>query len=450
MKPITDIEAERATLASCLADHATVGSVLAISAPDDFYDPTIRSIVATIAELDGLGWDTVQVAREIRRQSGEAVAKQAIGVMLELGNEPVSGRVLDHARAVQEASANRKVVSVLRSALAAAECRRVGEARELLTELDRIASGNPEIVSLQRLMANAYQLAMEPRAKSTLTWGHWQLDEMTGGLRDGHTGVIGAGTSQGKSSKVVHISKCNIDRGARVLIISNEDDDRVYGNRFLASYTGTSAKNIRDHCIAPDDHRKITAALQGNDDMPDEIRCARNAPMFLHVQDMPWERVALLIDQTILREQIDLVFLDYIQECWCETRYNSRQLELQAVARRFRAIVRKRRRAGIICSQLTGYEPGKPPSKEMARECKDIANGAEQILLLYTSEDERMANLDKSKEGTTGIVSLNWNPVSASYEKTERIDEAMSWADERYDGFSDASSDIDDAITGRY
>lgn len=438
MTPITDIDAERATLASCLANSKSVGPVLAIAAPDDFYDPTIRAVMATIAELDGLGWDTVQVAREIRRQSGEAAAKQAIGIMLELGAEPVSGRVLEHARAVQEASSNRKVISVLRSALAAAELRRVGEARELLVELDRINTGAPGAISLQRLMANSYQLAKEPRARSTLTWGHWQLDEMTGGLRDGHTGVIGAGTSQGKSSKVVHVSRCNIDRGARVLIVSNEDDDRVYGNRFLASYTGTSAKNIRDHCIDDADHSKMTAAIQG----------AQDAPMFLHVQDMPWERVALLIDQTLLREQIDLVFLDYIQECWCEVRYNSRQLELQAVARRFRAIVRKRRRAGIICSQLTGYEPGKPPTKEMARECKDIANGAEQILLLYTHDDERMGNLDKSKEGTTGIVTLNWNPLSASYEKAERIDEAMAWADERYDGFSATCADIDGAIAG--
>ena len=87
----------------------------------------------------------------------------------------------------------------------------------------------------------------------------------------------------------------------------------------------------------------------------------------------------------------------------------------------------------------------------MARECKDIANGAEQILLLYTSSDgERMGNLDKSKEGETGIVKLNWNPVSASYEKSERIDEAMAWADERYDGFSETVADLDAAIVDRY
>lgn len=448
MTPIVEIEAERATLAACIADHSVVGSVLAVSAPDDFFDPTVRSIVATIAELDGLGWDPVQVAREIRRQQGQEHASKAIRLMTELSGDPATGRVLEHARAVREASVNRKVVSVLQSALASAQLRRVSEARELLTELDKIDAGTTGMVTLQQLMFDAYRLAKEPRAKSTLTWGHWQLDDMTGGLREGHTAVIGAGTSQGKSSKVVHISKCNIDRGARVLIVSNEDDERVYGNRFLASYTGTSAKNIRDHCIADADHRAITAALQGSDDMPAEVRSARNAPVFRHISDMPWERVALMIDQALLREQIDLVFLDYIQECWCEARYNSRQLELQAVARRFRSIVRKRKRAGIICSQLTGYEAGKPPTKEMARECKDIANGAEQILLLYTRDDEHMGNLDKSKEGSTGIVTLQWNETSASYEKVTRMDEAMSWADERYDGFSETMADVDAAIGG--
>jgi replicative DNA helicase len=438
-EPITDLEAESAVISACLADPKSVSAALTVCAPEDFYDLSTRSIFAVMAELDGLGWDVTQVAREIRRQSGDAAARQAMRLMVDLGGAPFTGRVLEHSRAIYEAAQNRKMVLVLRSALVSAEQRRVGEARELLLELDKLERSDTQILSLQQMALGAYQKAKEPRARHTLTWGNYQLDDMTGGIRPAHTGVIGAGTSQGKSSKVIHIAKCNISRGARVLVVSNEDDEQVYGNRFVASYSGTSAKNIRDHCIADEDHSAITEAING----------MSNAPMFMHVQDMPWERVALKIDQTVLREQIDLVFLDYIQECWCETRYNSRQLELQAVARRFRGIMRRRKRAGIICSQLTGYEPGKPPSKEMARECKDITNGAEQILLLYTSsEGERMGNLDKSKEGETGIVKLNWNSVTASYEKAERIDEAMAWADERYDGFSATCADIDGAIAG--
>lgn len=437
--PITDIEAEKAILTACLDNPKSVGQALTVVVPDDFYDPTLRSVFSVIADLDGLGWDPVQVAREIRRRSGEDAARAAMVAMVDLRDAPSVGRVLEHSRAVADAAMNRKMISVLRSALASAEGRRMGEAREILLALDNCGNAQVAPLSLKRLMHAAYTRACEPRSKSTLSWGHWQLDDMTGGIRNGHTAVIGAGTSQGKSSKVIHVTRTNIDRGARVLIVSNEDDDSVYGNRFLASYSGTSAKNIRDHDIDDADYSKMT----------DVIENAPDAPMFLHVQDMPWERVALLIDQTVLREQIDLVFLDYIQECWCEARYQSRQLELQAVARGFRGIMRRRKRAGIICSQLTGYEPGKPPSKEMARECKDIINGAEQIVLLYTSSDgEKMANLDKAKEGQTGIVTLNWNATSASYEKATRIDQAMAWADDRYDGFSKTVADLDTAIAG--
>jgi hypothetical protein len=69
------------------------------------------------------------------------------------------------------------------------------------------------------------------------------------------------------------------------------------------------------------------------------------------------------------------------------------------------------------------------------------------VLLLYTSiDEEKMCNLDKSKEGTTGVIKLKWNQTTASYEKVSRLDEAMDWADERYDGFSDTVGDADGAI----
>lgn len=437
--PITDLDAERALLTACLAAPANVSKSLEHVSPGDLYEPLNRMIYSTLVDLDGTGWDPVSVAREIRRQSCEADARRAIALMVELGGEPVQGNVTGHARAIAEAAMNRRLIQVIRSALASAESRRPNEALEILSEIDKLAKGQANIISLRPMMLDAYNLAKEPRSRSTLTWGHYQLDEMTGGLHPGHVGVIGAASSQGKSSKAIAMADENIKRGARAMIVSLEDGPRIYGNRFLARRSGVSAKAIRDHALDASDHSPLAKAVQDSQDVP----------VFLHCEDMPWERIAILIDQAILRHSIDLVILDYIQECWCETRYQSRQLELQAVARRFRAICRKRNRAGIILTQLTGTEKGKAPNKEMARECKDIVNGAEQVLLLYTGDDgEKMANLDKAKDGTTGIVQLAWNETTASYERVARLDEAMAWADDRFDGFSGIVDDLDNAIGG--
>lgn len=435
--PITDIDAERAVLAACLNDRRDVAKSLRFVTPEDFYEPIHSAIIGCIADLDGTDWDPVSVAREIRRTLGEVTASKAIRLMTELSGDPATGNVLRHSEAVAEASRNRRLVDLLETALAIARNRRVSESIEVLSGIDKLDRSPIEAKSLQTLMLNSYNIAKEPRSKSSLTWGHYQLDEMTGGLRPGFVAVIGAASSEGKSSKAIAIADENMQRGARVLIVSLEDGEQVFGNRFLARRAKVNAKSIRDHRINDRDHSKLTEAVQN----------APSSPFFLHCEDMPWERVAIAMDQAILRNQIDLVILDYIQECWCEKQYQSRQLELQAIARRFRAICRKRNRAGIILTQLTGAEKGKPPSKEMARECKDIVNGAEQVLLLYTGADgEKMSNLDKAKDGTKGIVALKWDSDTASYERVTAVDKALEWADDRYDGFSKSIDDLADSM----
>jgi len=435
--PVTDLDAEKAVLIAALNDRKSVSKCLSLVAPDDFFAPMHAQIFGCIAELDGTDWDPVSVAREIRRQSGEVASSAAIRLMVALAGEPTSGDVLGHARAVAEASRNRRLVTLLRQALATAEDRRPSEAIEILSGVDKLDRSPVEMRSLQSLMQTSYALAVEPRAKSTLTWGHHQLDEMTGGAHGGDVIIIGADTNEGKTSMAIAVGDENMTRGAKVMIVTLEDGPIVYGNRFLARRAKVNAKSIRDHRINAGDHSKLTAAIQS----------ASDVPFFLHCEDMPWERVSIMMDQAIIRNGIDLVILDYIQECWCEKSFPTRQLELQAIARRFRAIMRKRNRAGIILSQLTGVEKGKPPTNANIRECKDIINGAEQGVYLYTTlEGDKMANVDKAKNGTKGLVQLKWDPDTASYETVTAVDKAMAWADDRYDGYSETMTDINEGL----
>lgn len=437
--PITDFDAERAVLVACLNNRAIVGKLLTSVIAEDFYNPTHAAIFRCITDLDGSDWDPVSVAREIRRQSGQDAASAAIRLMVDLAAEPTCGDVLGHATAVADASRNRRLVVLLKQALATAELRRPSEAIEILSGVDRLDRSTVELKSLQALMLGSYETAKAPRSKSTLTWGHYQLDEMTGGAHGGDVIIVAGDTNEGKTSLAISMADENITRGARVLIVTLEDGPEIFGNRFIARRAGVNAKSIRDHRINPGDHSRIVEAIQN----------APDAPFFLHCEDMPWERVSVLMDQAILRNQIDLVILDYIQECWCEKSYPTRQLELQAVARRFRAIMRKRKRAGMILSQLTGAEKGKAPTNANIRECKDIINGAEQAVYLYTTlEGEKMANVGKVKNGTKGIVQMKWDNDTASYQTVTAVDRAMAWADERYDGYTETMSDIDEAIGG--
>jgi len=428
--PIVDLDAERLVLAACLDDRSNVEKCMGFVVAEDFYEPTHSSIFGCMVDLEGTEWDPVGIAREIRRSGGTAAASKAIRLMVD-----VSG----HSAAVAEASRNRRLVTLIKQALITAENRRPSEAIEILSGIDKLDRTPVELRSLRDIMKTSYDIAKEPRSKSTLTWGHYQLDDMTGGAHPGDVIIVAGDTNEGKSSMAISVADENISRGARVLIVTLEDGPETFGNRFIARRAKVNAKSIRDHRINDSDHSKITAAIQN----------APTAPFFLHCEDMPWERVSVLLDQSILRHQIDLVILDYVQECWCEKSFPTRQLELQAVARRFRAIIRKRKRAGMILSQLTGAEKGKPPTNANIRECKDIVNGAEQAIYLYTTDKgEKMANVGKVKNGTKGLVQLKWDSGTASYESVTMVDKAMAWADERYDGFSEAVDDMSGFIGG--
>lgn len=417
--PICDIAAEKALITILLADQKSVSQVLSLVISADFYDAACRNVYQAICDSAGGDWDRTTVARAIARQSGQDAARRAIELMLALEAAPVSGTVTAHATAIGEASRKRRVASVLSEAAGLASEGLTEQALELVRSLEGLSVATADPIGLQQLLLDSYETAKTPRDRSVLTSGHWWIDEMTGGMTPGDCWVVGGGTSQGKSSFAIAVADENLNKGRRVMIVSIEDSAVKFGNRFLARRTGVDARRIRDRKLTADDHRVITR----------HIASAPNDPMFLHCPGEKFERVAGKIDSAVVRNDPDLVILDYIQECTTERDYGNgaagRMLELQSIARSFRAICRKRKVAGIINSQLTGYEDGKPPTNQMVRECKDIVNGAECVLLLYSISDgdemhqnkRRLVNVDKSKDGGTGIVELDWDNVTASFRR---------------------------------
>lgn len=436
--PLCDLDAERALVVACLTDTALVSTIAPIAGPLDFYDPELRAIYSGICDLSGTNWDVTTLARRLRKCHGEVSSSRAIQLMVELTAHPVVGNATGHAKSVSEMSRARAIKDILGRAYQLAAQGKPDSALEVVRESDRISIGGLEPKSFQQLLLGSYNVARSPREKAVLTSGHYQIDEMTGGLRGGFTWVIAAGSSEGKSSQAISIVDENLRRGARCLIVSIEDGEEVFGNRFLSRRSGVDAIRIRDHRLEAGDHSKITAAIEG----------AQKSPVLLHCSEMPFEKIAAAMDQIILQESIDLVVLDYIQECWTEERYQSRMLELQAIARRFRSIVRRRKIAGIICSQLTGHEPGKPPTKEMVRECRDIANGAEVVMLLFSKIEQgergeenkvRLANIDKAKDGRTGVVELDWDNRTASFRCVKSAEQQQDeLIDQMYDDVTDA------------
>jgi KaiC/GvpD/RAD55 family RecA-like ATPase len=319
----------------------------------------------------------------------------------------------------------------------------------------KIQEERPRILTVQQLLSSSYARASNTEKPKTLTTGHWRVDEMTGGIRPGHTWVMGADTSWGKSSMAIAIADENIRSGHRVLIVSTEDDESIYGDRLMARRSRVRARDMRDRKLGREDLRKLA----------DVLSKAEPIPVYLDGRGVTFERLTRQIEHVMVTENIDLVFLDYIQECRTKTKHDDDRRMFREIARLFRTVVKKHKRSGIILSQLTISDASKAPTKNEVRECKDMAHGAEVVALGWKPDRDingkegvlyekgsRVLIVDKSKDGECGSVALDWDSSSACFNRVLQPDNHppgfQDGIDELNASLDNANDDLSAGILG--
>jgi replicative DNA helicase len=287
-----------------------------------------------------------------------------------------------------------------------------------------VAAEVPRVRSLRDIMTASRERAFTAGQgdDKRLTTGHYRLDYITGKIRPGFVWLIGGDTSVGKTSLLVSIADENLLQGKKVLIVSAEDPEELYGDRFMVRRTGIDAIAYRDGKLTPDDRQKV-------------LEAETNAgPMPVYVEAIGWkiERLEPHLRSIIKDCSIDLIAYDYIQEFESKNRHQDERTKYKEIAKVCRRVAKESKIAGVILSQLTFSQDGKTkvPNRHNIRECRDIANAAEVILIAFEPdkaiEDDRgdvivpagtkCIHVDKVKNGPRGAkVPLDWDQRSASF-----------------------------------
>lgn len=266
--------------------------------------------------------------------------------------------------------------------------------------------------SEKRLSSEVKQLAC--------TTTHRELDRLTGGFKPGFTWLFGADTSFGKSSWLIAVADENIRAGKRVLIVSSEDTEDVYGDRLMIRRSRVNAMNYRDGRLELEDRRAITRVLAE----------AEDCPVFVDARRFPVEDLAGHLNKVIREHKIDLVAFDYVQEFRTKRRYQDERIKFREIASILRHVAKDNKVAGAIFSQLTLGEKTIIPTRANIRDCRDMAHGAEVILIGFepkediTAKDVLIAQagkkciyVDKVKNGPRNrIVEMDWNDDLACFE----------------------------------
>ena len=365
----------------------------------DFFDGRNRQIVETMYRLHdrGLALDVQTLMTELRAvgiNDAGTVLGEAMALPIEHGGE--------YERHIRDCARRRKVINLARNLQS--------EAYDRTESIDQLVAGacvdleatgadddsGESVAKLRDMLAAserraASRAAEGPPTSVPLSLGHWKLDRDTGGLRPGKVAVVGAQSHWGKSSFALMVSDLAIANGKRPLIVSAEDDEETYADRWL-QYRADVPKGRFESGILASEHR---------DNMASAAQNAPDMPVFLDAIGRTPEWTVRQVRSLIRSHGVDLVMFDYLG-AWVneKTSGDDQRLRLNYVSRLFTTTIKTTKVAGVLFSQITPNENN--TGMYSLRDSKDIANAAEVVLIGLkdkSDSDRRYIKLAKNKPG---------------------------------------------------
>ena len=279
----------------------------------------------------------------------------------------------------------------------------------------------PRVLTVLDILSSSSVRALATRERNlNCTTGHYKLDQITGGLRGGFTWLVGADTSWGKSSWLIAMADDNIRAGKRVMIVSSEDTEEVYGDRLMVRRAQVNAMSYRDQKLTLEEREAVARV----------VCSAEEVPVYVDARRWPIEDLAPHLTKLIREESIDVIAFDYIQEFRSKRRHQDERVKFREIASVCRHIAKDSKIAGVLFSQLTMDDKTKIPNRHNIRECRDIANASEVILIgfepdsdltdkenrLIAKAGQKCVFVDKVTNGPRGKkMPLQWNENSACF-----------------------------------
>jgi replicative DNA helicase len=325
-----------------------------------------------------------------------------------------------------------------------------------------VAAEVPQVLTVRDILIASGERAMSKERADTLTMGHYKLDRLTGGFRPAMTWLFGADTSWGKSSFLISVCDENIKRKRRCLIVSSEDTEETYGDRLMVRRAKVNAQNYRDHKLEPEEIRRVTQQQNDSEDMPVFVPAyAREGEKGKANDGWPLEELLPHLGKICREQKIDLIAFDYLGEFTTKKRFPDERLKYKWMAGMMRKFIRVLKLRGIIFSQLTISSDTKIPNRHNIRECRDVANGSDGILIGFEPDvdikdrdghviveaGQKCIHGDKVKNGPRGWkVPMRWNSDHACFDtvedpETTRIEQEIGGRPDyfedagQYDGF---------------
>lgn len=367
-------EAERVVLGSALLDDAACDLVVAVRS---WAVPAHATIACALRELRARGMPVsvpvLRAALEDARSWDRVGGAAYLDACLDAASTAAAGgtlRLHDHLAVIARAGVDRdeeRCAAGLAAALAAGDEDAVAHYR---AELRRIAAERREVAHGR--WADAVATVGVPSGRGVrLTMP--QLGAYWGVMWPGQAAIVAGRTSVGKTALCAALALCWANDGVRVHVVSLEDTEREWAERFAATLSRVSIADLRRGVADPAAVDAASAYL-------------RRIPLTVeHCAGYDPDRVATAVGAAVAGGA-RVVIIDYVQAiAWGNdgSEYAMLQHALGAIEHALGA-----RACAVLGSQLArGEDRGATTSMHMLRGSGALEERARKVLLLHRRKE---------------------------------------------------------------
>ena len=376
---------ETLVLGTLMNTRDSLAEVSGLLNEDCFYNNFHRMIYRAIKSIDSRGerYDVISVFRELHGKIDEVKDRPRV---FEIGGRQCFD-LYQHVAYLKDASARRKIEEKLKHALSLVYC----VTEDPFEMIETICAGLNDIypdqssgvVSMREVMQQVYEsidrnLTNPGQAVGSFT-GFRELDSR-GVLRPGNLTVIGADSSQGKTSFAASICLNAAMAGTGIAFYTMEMFPQEVGQRILSQTSGVNGIRISCSALTPEELSRTDKGLSRLVDLP---------LYFDGESTSSPDSIIASIRMMKKRFNIEGAVVDYLQILSVNGNRNDTsgtEMQMGCIARRLKNLAKDLGIWILALSQLSRDKMDVAPNIGRIRGSGQITEAADVVILIYRPE----------------------------------------------------------------
>lgn len=398
--PPHSIEAEESVLGAILLSKDSIGLVVDIISPNDFYDENHGKIYSAMLSLFEAGKpiDILTLTKALKKDKTSKVDPSYITELLNA--VPTAANIEHYARIIKDDSLKRSLINV------GTEIVEMGfmeekEAEELvdkteqavfsLTQGQTIKGFIPIKDSLAESFDRIDELHKSGAGLRGIKTGFTDIDNILSGMQASNLLILAARPGQGKTAMIINISQnIAVVEKKPVGIFSLEMSQEELVDRLLVGQADVDAWRLKTGKLSESDFSKLSEAMG----------LLADAPIF--IDDTPGISVSQIRTKARrlqLEHNVSIIIVDYLQLVDPGKHYDNRVQEVSVVSQALKNLARELKIPVLAVSQLSRaveHRGEKRPQLADLRESGAIEQDADVVMFIYRPEAE-ISNVMQTK-----------------------------------------------------